>query len=104
MIRSGKQDFYCEPMAGWSKGAHKVGFVTVYYPFHPCYRKKLTVIRVAKAYIIVKLPDGSERGIPRWMTEQEVCKQIRISPYPYCSHNSLIRLKELLFSVSDKRQ
>jgi hypothetical protein len=90
-------------MAGWSKDAHKVGFVTIYYPFHPCYQQTLTVIRVAKAYIIVKLTDGAQRGIPTWMTDQEVCKKITISPYPYCSHKSLMKLKEVLFCLNDKR-
>jgi hypothetical protein len=58
---------------------------------------------MVKDYIIVKGPDGRDRGIPTWMTEKEVCNKIKISPCPYCSHESLIRLKELLFCIGEKR-
>jgi hypothetical protein len=36
------------------------------------------------------------------MTEEDVRKQIKISPYPYCSHESLMRLKELLLCIGEK--
>jgi len=82
-------------MAGWSKDAHKVGFIEIHYPFHPGFKQRFKVIRVVKDHLIVKGLDGRDRGIPTWMTEEDVCKQIKISPYPCCSHESLKRLKEL---------
>jgi hypothetical protein len=88
--------------AGWSRDAHKVDFVQIYYLFHPYFKQTFKVIRVVKDHLIVKGVDGRDRGIPTWMTEEEMCKRIKISPYPYCSHESLKRLKELLFCIGEK--
>jgi len=47
-------------------------------------------------HVHVKAPDGkSTRALPLWMTDEEVCSQIKISPYPYCSCSALMNLREL---------
>jgi hypothetical protein len=92
-----------EPMVGWSKDAHKVGFVKVHYSFHPYFGETLRVIRVDRGQVHVKVPDGeSVRALPLWMTEKEVCRQIKISLYPYCSCRALRSLKELLEHATEK--
>lgn len=88
-------------MVRWSKDAHKVGFIEVYYPFHPYFGQTLKVIRVDRDQVHVKAPDGkSVRALPLWMTEEEVCRQIKMSPHPYCSCRALRRLRELLEHVA----
>jgi hypothetical protein len=97
------QDILSESKAGWSKDAHKVGFVKVYYPFHPYYGETLRVVRVDRGQVHVKAHDGeSVRALPLWMTEKEVCRQIKISLYPYCSCKALRSLKELLEHATEK--
>jgi hypothetical protein len=55
------------------------------------------VLRVDKNRVCVKSPDGENgRALPIWMTDKEVCKQIEISPQPYCCWKALRRLMELL--------
>jgi hypothetical protein len=35
------------------------------------------------------------------MTEEEVCRQIKMSPHPYCSYRALESLRELLKHVAE---
>jgi len=54
-------------------------------------------------HVHVKAPDGkSTRALPLWMTEEEVCSQIKISPYPYCSCSALMNLRELIEHVAEE--
>ncbi len=83
-------------MAGWVKDAHKVKYLTIHYPFHPYFKQELKIVRSHNDGVIVELPDGTRRQVPKWMTDKEVCRRIKNSSYPYCSQNSLIALRELL--------
>jgi hypothetical protein len=89
-------------MAGWVKDAHKVRYVTIHYPFFPYFEKDLKIVRSHIDGVIVQFPDGTRRQVPKWMTDKEVCRRIKISSYPYSSQSSLIALRELLSVFRDK--
>jgi len=58
------------------------------------------VVRVDKDRMVhVITPSGAIRGIPRWMTDEEICLQIKESSFPYCSIDALRSLRVLLRSL-----
>jgi hypothetical protein len=44
-------------------------------------------------------PSGAIQGIPRWMTDEEICLQIKESSFPHCSIEALRSLRALLRSL-----
>jgi len=57
---------------------------------------------VDRDHVHVKAPDGKSTGaLPLWMTEEEICRQIKMSPHPYCSYRALRSLREVLQHVAD---
>jgi hypothetical protein len=69
----------------------------VHYPYHPYYGQKLAVVRVEDDKLIfVKSPSGDVLGIPQWMTDESVCRNIQSSSFPYCSHQALLRVVDLM--------
>ena len=91
-------------MAGWANNAHKVNFVKIYYPFHPFYGQELKVVGDGKGRVVqVKALNGDVRRIPIWMTDKERCRQIKVSPYPYCSLNALKNLRKILLYFTSEQ-
>jgi len=86
-------------MAGWVKDAHKVRFAKIYYAFHPHCGKEVKIVRSIKEDLIIQTPEGKRIGVPKWMTNKEVCLRIKQCPNPYCSHNSLKELRKMLLNM-----
>jgi len=60
---------------------------------------ELAVVSIRREEAILKVPDGTIRAVPLWMTDNVICHDIRESPYPYCSCNALQRVRRLLESL-----
>lgn len=91
-------------LAEWSNTAHKIRFVKIHYPLHPYYGKELKVVQLYKGkFVKLKAPDGQVRAIPLWMTDKDVCKQIKESDYPYCCIEALKKLTEIVSCFMNNR-
>ena len=94
---AGMPGFSIGPRAGWANTAHSEQFVKVHYPFHPYYGQELAVVRAKKDKLIfVKTPNGDIQGIPQWMTDESVCRNLQFSSFPCCSHQALLRVVDLI--------
>ncbi len=71
----------------------------LFYPYHPLFRngpEVLEVIGLRSDMIVVRLQDGSRRGIPAWMFDEVECARVRDSPRPVVEAKSLLRIVDLL--------
>ncbi len=58
------------------------------------------MVRVDKDRMVhVIAPSGAIQGIPRWMTDEEICLQVKESSFPYCSIEALRSLRVILRSL-----
>ena len=74
-------------------------FAKLLYPYHPLFRDgptELEIIGVRSDMLTAQLPDGSRRGIPIWMFDEEICAAIRHSPHPMVEVSSLLEIVKLL--------
>lgn len=46
--------------------------------------------------LVVRLPDGSRRGIPAWMFDPAVCNEVRKLPRPLVEAHALLEIADLL--------
>ena len=71
----------------------------LFYPYHPLFRngpEVLEVIGLRSDMIVVRLQDGSRRGIPVWMFDEVECARVRAIPRPVVEAKSLLRIVDLL--------
>ena len=82
-----------------SHTARITGFAKLLYPHHPLFRTDgdaLEIIAVRSDMLVTRLPDGTHRGVPAWMFEEEVCASVRNSSQPSVDITSLLEIAELL--------
>lgn len=82
-------------------------FAKLLYPHHPLFRDgptELEIIGARSDMLTAQLPDGSRRGIPIWMFDEEICAAVRHSPHPMVEVSSLLEIvKVLAMRESDLR-
>jgi hypothetical protein len=74
-------------------------FAKLLYPYHPLFDngpEPLEVIEVRIDMLVMQLPDGTRRGIPAWMFDEQVCATMSESPYPIVEVASLLEIVKLL--------
>ena len=72
--------------------------IKIYYPFHPLCGREFEVLRKSNnrdGSILIGVPDGFNKQIPLWMTEQQA-SFYRISEKPEISLKALFSLIELI--------
>lgn len=75
------------------------GFAKLLYPYHPLYGGEdgsLEIVGSRSDMLVTRLPDGSRRGIPAWMFDEEVCGSVRSASRPFIQAASLLEMIELL--------
>ena len=79
--------------------ARFTGFAKLLYPYHPLFRAGdvcLEIIGERSDMLVTRLPDGTRRGIPAWMFDEEVCAAVRNSTHPIVQVDSLLEIIDLL--------
>jgi len=74
-------------------------FAKLRYPYHPLFRagsSDLEIIGVRSDMLVIRLPDGTRRGVPAWMFDEATCATVRESSYPIVDAGSLLALIKLL--------
>ncbi len=82
-----------------SHTARITGFAKLLYPHHPLFRTDgdaLEIIAARSDMLVTRLPDGTHRGVPAWMFNEETCASIRNAPQPSVGISSLLEIAELL--------
>ena len=82
-----------------SHTARITGFAKLLYPHHPLFRADgdaLEIIAARSDMLVTRLPDGTHRGVPAWMFNEEACASIRNAPQPGVDITSLLEIAELL--------
>ena len=57
------------------------------YPYHPLFDAGLApleIIGMRSDMLVTRLPDGTRRGIPAWMFDEEVCAAVRSIVHAAC--------------------
>jgi hypothetical protein len=75
------------------------GFAKLLYPFHPLFDADgaaLEIVERRSDMLVTRLPDGSRRGIPAWMFDETVCREVRQTDRPRVDATSLLELMDLL--------
>jgi hypothetical protein len=58
---------------------------------------ELAVVRTEKDHMVyVMSPKGEVIGVPLWMTDEDACQKVQKVSSPYCSVESLQRLRTLV--------
>ena len=69
------------------------------YPYHPLYgdgTATMDVVGLRSDMIVVRLPDGSHRGIPAWMFDPVECATVRSAPRSIVEAKALLSIVDLL--------
>ena len=79
--------------------AHQPLTSRVWYEHHPFFGQDVEHVRVhhqQQDTVVVRLPDGLQLAIPRWMLDPAACRTITKEPVPRIVVEALIRLRQLL--------
>ena len=94
------------PQTAWLKSSHNdaryPGSLTIHYPFHPLYGRKLPVARRFAAGNILRFElQADDRCVlvPAWMTDAETCRNLTAGDEPRATMEALLQLGDLLKSA-----
>ena len=81
--------------------AHSLYPAKICYRYHPCHGVEVELIRYLRRggdapIVIVRLPDGLQLAIPKWMLSPEICERLRTEAGPRISLDALIELRTLI--------
>jgi hypothetical protein len=77
----------------------QVDEVTIYYPYHPQYKKNIRILHKKKhqgeSHVVIEQPDGSYAFLPEWMTLPEAMQYSLVST-PLVSLTALHELQRFI--------